>query len=277
VATTPLRQLSIGEVLDVAINIAWKKAGVLVPAVAIVVVPTQVVSTLISISAGSIATQTTDPVTGETVEHFHSTALTATLITLLISLAAVALATGACFKAVRDSYLGEPATVRGSLAYALRRLHSLVWVTLLAGIVTALGLILVLVGSVWLWTSFAVAVPALMAEGLKGRRALGRSFRLVRGRWWATFAVMLLTAALTGVARLAISGALIGLLVTGAGSTARDIANAVGAVLADVITTPFTAASVTVLYFDLRVRKEGFDLEQQIEQMAMPGVEALEP
>ncbi len=38
--------------------------------------------------------------------------------------------------------------------------------------------------------------------------------------------------------------------------------NTIAGTLSRVVTTPFTAAFVTVLYFDLRVRKEAFDLQR---------------
>jgi hypothetical protein len=273
VATAPLRQLSIGEILDVAINIAWKKAGILVPAVAIVVVPTQLLSTLVD--ASNAVTTTTDPATGQQVTHGSELGATVSIITILLSALAVALATGACFKAVRDTYLGEQASARGSLAYALRRLHSLLWVSFLGWLVPVLGLFLLIVPGVWLWASFGVAVPVLMAEGIKGTGALGRSRELVRGRWWGTFAVMLLGFILTFIAEGLISGGMSALVFSG-GSTERAIGDGIGSMVAALITTPFTAAFLTVLYFDLRVRNEGLDLEQQAERMAPPGLEALE-
>ena len=102
----------------------------------------------------------------------------------LLSFIAGTVATGACFKAIADGYLGERAEWRPALGYAARRLHSILWVTFLGGSSRRprphppdrpgrLPL-----------HRFAVAVPVLLTEGLKGRQALGRSRRLVKGRWW---------------------------------------------------------------------------------------------
>jgi hypothetical protein len=116
--------------------------------------------------------------------------------------------------------------------------------------------------AVWLYISFSVAVPSLLAEDLRGRKALRRSFRLVRGRWWPTFGILVLGAILAGIASNVITFALTALTFTELGreTLARLIINALGGTLASVLTTPFQAAFVAVLYFDLRVRKEGFDL-----------------
>ena len=167
-----------------------------------------------------------------------------------------------------------------ALGYAARRLHSILWVTFLGGLLAVLGLILLIVPGVYLYISFAVAIPVLLTEGLKGRRALGRSRQLVKGRFWPTFGVVVLGAILVGI----VQGALAGL--AGAASfsegpdtfasyTAETIATVVGSLIA----TPLTAAFITVLYFDLRVRKEAFDLQLLAEQIGVepaPG-ESLAP
>jgi hypothetical protein len=273
VATPSLRALSIGEILDVSIKITWDRARVLVPLAAIFVAPLQAVATLITISSNGLATTTVDPVTGQQTTHFHAGATTAVV---LLTLVAGLLAAGGCFQAVRSTYLGEAVSVRESLVYAVRRLHSLVWVCLLVAIISYIGLIIVILPGVFLWTCFAVAVPVLMAEGVKGWRALVRSFRLIWGRWWGSFTVLLLAFLLRLVVALAIVLAIDALSLTAGGTTGQDIVSGVGQVIAALITLPFAAVLTTVLYFDRRVRKEGFDLELQIEHMAVAGAEAPE-
>ena len=62
--------------------------------------------------------------------------------------------------------------------------------TILGGFISVLGLVLLIVPGVYLYVCFAVAMPVLLTEGLKGRHALGRSRRLVKGRFWRTFGVV---------------------------------------------------------------------------------------
>ncbi len=57
------------------------------------------------------------------------------------------------------------------------------------------------------------------------------------------------------------SGILLAALLVGDNALVEAIGQAVATTAASVLTTPFTAAVIAVLYFDLRVRKEGFDLE----------------
>ena len=92
-------------------------------------------------------------------------------------------------------------------------------------------------------------------------KALRRSRGLVKGRWWATFGTLLVATVLSGIVQSVLSGLLVGVTVTGGNDLAQAAAQAIATTVGSVLTTPFTAAVVTVLYFDLRVRKEGFDLE----------------
>ena len=272
-ATTPeLRPLSVGEVLDVAIKIFFRNATTLFAIVLPIVAPVQFVSALTQISAEPDEDTFATTPTGEVTFDFDDIWLYATAIAVGVVLLVVAstLATGACFKAVGDAYLGERPTAKASLGFALRRLHSIVWVTFLGGFLALLGAIACIIPGIWLYVSFAVAVPALLTEGVRGRRALGRSRRLVKGRWWPTFGVILLGSLLGGIVSFAITGALEGLALTSPDDDVVAVVfGTIGGTVASTLTTPFQAAFVTVLYFDLRVRKEGFDLQLLAERIGL--------
>ena len=266
-----LRPLSIGEILDVAIKIYLRNAWTLFRVVLFVVAPVQVVSALIEASAASNGSgiYTTENTT--TVDkHQFALYATASIAALLLGFVASTVATGASFKAVADAYLGERPTWRASLRFAFARLHSILWVTFLGGLLTVIGLIFCIIPGIYLWIAFAVAIPALLTEGVKGRHALGRSRELVTDRWWGTFGVVLLGTILAGIVSGGI-GALAGL--AGGSSDANSVSgflvNVVSGTLGSMISTPFTAAFVTVLYFDLRVRKEGFDLQLLAERIGL--------
>jgi hypothetical protein len=268
-----LRPLSVGEVLDVAIKIYFRNAATLFAIVLLIVAPVQTFSSLVQVSASIDEDPfTTTSTTGEIEVDTDEIWLYATGFGVLIVLALVSstLATGACFKAVSDAYLGERPTWLGSLRFALRRVHSIFWVTVLGGFLAFLGLIACIIPGIWLYVSFAVAVPVLLTEGVRGRRALGRSRRLVKGRWWPAFGILVLGTILAAV----VSGVITGVL--GALSLADPdnefvafVLGAVGGTVASTLTTPFQAAFVTVLYVDLRVRKEGFDLQLLAERIGL--------
>ena len=264
-AAPELRPLSIGEILDVAIKIYLRNAWTLFRVVLVVVAPVEIVSALIQASA---AANSNDTATASS--HDVALALSAIGAATLLGVVANTVATGASFKAVADAYLGEQPTWRSSLRFAFARIHSILWITLLGGIATVIGLVFCIIPGVYLWIAFAVAVPVLLTEGVKGSKALGRSRALVRDRWWGTFGVVLLGTILAGVVSAAI-GALAGLAggTTDASSVAGFLVNSVSGTLGSMISTPFTAAFVSVLYFDLRVRKEAFDLQLLAERIGL--------
>jgi flagellar biosynthesis protein FliQ len=277
-AVPQLRPLGIGEILDVGIKITTRHFGTLARAVLIVVVPLQLLAALVDLSAGD-GTLSSGGSSLDTNEFGDPevdpddvwTFLAALTVSAVLGLLAQTIATGACFKAVTDAYLGRAPSWQGSTTFVLRRLHSILWISFLTYLLGGLALLACIAPGVWLFIAWTVAIPAFLTEGVKGRRALGRSFRLVRHFWWRTFAIIILGTILASL----VSGLLVGLLTavtfTSDNTLAFVIANFVASVAAGVLTTPFIAAVTIVLYIDLRVRKEGFDLALLAERLGEGG------
>ena len=269
-AVPQLRPLGIGEILDVGVKITTRHFWTLARAVLVVVVPVQLVASVIDLSLadGALSGAETDQFGGTTefgtTDEFDArefwTAIAAVVVAAVLGLLAQTVATGACFKAVADAYLGREPSWRGSISHVLRRLHSIIWISVLTYLLGGLALLACILPGIWLFIAWTVAVPAFLTEEVKGRRALGRSFRLVKGFWWRTFAIIVIGTILAGIVSGVLTGVLAGLAFTSDSDAALVVANFFAAVIAGAITTPFIAAVTIVLYFDLRVRKEGFDL-----------------
>lgn len=275
-----LRPLNFGEILDVALNVVVKNLKTLLLAVAVVVVPVQLLAVLVQAStlpdsfdfAATPAEQSNQVTESGDAAAF----LGGTAVTTVFGFIASAVATAACLKAISDAYLGEKPDWRESLRFAWKRLASVAWVTLLGGFLATLALIALIAPGVYLWVAWSVAIPALLLEDVRGRKALGRSFRLVKDRWWATFGILLIGFLIAAVISapiqfiLGFAGGLLG-VVTGSPVVLFALSGIAG-VLGAVLATPVQAAFVAILYFDLRVRKEGFDLELLAERIgASPG------
>src|SRR6266508_1422653 len=230
-------------------------------AVAIVVVPVQVVSILITLSLPNSTTARTGTTTTTTGDGWPGFA--AFLLLLVISVISAALAEAACLKAVSDAYLGTETDWRGSLRFGYRRLGPLVWLTVIHAVLLLLA-----------YAAWALAIPALLLEDVRGLKALGRSFSLVRGRWWPTAGILLLANLLASAVALGLGLLALPLLLTGDGNdVVVELANAVFTAAANVLTIPFISALVTVIYFDLRVRKEGFDLQLMAQRIGAPAAD----
>lgn len=267
-----LRPLALGEVLDVAMKIVWRNASTLMRVVVVVVLPVQVIVAFVQLSAlpsgsrfqnggiftGSLPrTTSAQPLTA----HQVATQVTGFGVASVLGFLAGILAAGACYRAITSAYLGEQTGWRDSLAFAARRLHSILWVSIITGVISVLGLIACLLPGVYLFVSFTVAVPVLLTEQRRGFSALGRSRELVRGFWWRTLGIVVLGAILSSIVAGLLQALVLGLVSTGSSSAGWIAGTVFAGTLSKMITTPFTAAFVTVLYFDLRVRKEAFDLQ----------------
>ena len=215
---------------------------------------------------------------------------TVLLITSLVALIAVfivlPLAEAATTRAVSDRYLDQPASIGSSYAAAIRRLVPLITQSLIlflgfaivfaaavlvivilaaaspgAGIAVAIFLGLGLIAlALLVYVRTSLAAPAIVLENLSGWRGLVRSWRLVEGMFWRIFGIRLLIALITGI----ISGIVVLLLtVPGAalGGNARFMLQQAASAIASVFISPITYIAVTLLYYDARIRKEGFDIE----------------
>jgi predicted Abi (CAAX) family protease len=110
----------------------------------------------------------------------------------------------------------------------------------------------------------------MMGEDLGPIRGLGRSWNLVRGQWWRTFGILLLVVIMQSVIGYAL-GFLFGLIAVAVTSGDVQLAVvAVGSTILGALVSPITTIAVVLLYFDLRVRKEGLDLDQ-LAQQTSPG------
>ena len=259
-----LRPLSIGEVLDVAIKIYRQRFVNLVKAVAVVVGPISLLTALIQVSAFPDATEFDqfDPAVEADFDFGDFWAFMASIIIVtLLSYVAAQVATGASFKIVSGAYLDVDDDWRESLRFAWTRLRSLVWLSLLNGLLLFLGFIACIVPGVYFYGAWAVAVPALLLEDARGRHALKRSRGLVDGRWWQTVAAVVVATILAAIVQSMLSGLVVAAVVSGGNDLVEVVAQTVASTAGSMLTTPFTAAVLTVVYFDLRVRKEGFDLE----------------
>jgi hypothetical protein len=254
-----LRPLSVGEVLDASFKIVRQSFGTLAGCVLVVALPLNIVNTLIAASTRDNAfkidtTTSSDIGTG--------TELAGLLLTTTLALVLTTLAAAACFRAVSGVYLGERPTVAGSLSFAASRVLPVILLSLLYFIALIPAFIALIIPGIWLSVAWSVSFPALLSEGLGPVAALGRSYRLVKDRWWPTFGALLVMYLLVLVIS-GIVGALLGaILISSVDNEAvAGVFNTIINTLSSLITLPLMASVLTVLYFDLRVRKEGFDLQ----------------
>lgn len=143
--------------------------------------------------------------------------------------------------------------------------------------VSLVGLLILMVISAlvssYLSIKFSVASPAMVLENLGVFAAIGRSWSLTRGNFWRLFGINILTAIITSmVAGIfgGIASALSVIFVVAGSSSPEDaitsintayILTMVVSTIAQLLILPFTSSVNALLYIDLRMRKEGLDVE----------------
>jgi hypothetical protein len=183
-------------------------------------------------------------------------------IVALIGFLTLLLVTAMSLKAVADARLGVTPSGGRSLRFALPRLPGTLAVAVLGGLAVALGFLALIVPGVWLAVGFSVAVPVLLLERTGPVASLRRSLGLVSGRWWATAGVLLLGQLLVGLVGALLQGIVMSIPASLAEGehAAGALGMALGGTIATAFTAPCSAAIVTLLYMDLRGRKEHYTL-----------------
>ncbi|WP_138944732.1 hypothetical protein [Plantibacter sp. M259] len=143
-------------------------------------------------------------------------------------------------------------------------------------VVMGIGALLVLIAaSVWLGTKFSLTPSIIVLENGKVFPSLARSWRLTDGYFWRTFGVQFLVSSVVSVASqvvatpISLLASLVPVLFVGVDSEATMIVATIAAqglsllvsVIIGAITVVVISATSAVIYVDLRMRKEGLDLD----------------
>lgn len=195
------------------------------------------------------------------------------LLASLVRLVLVPLTLGVIIYTTNEILHGRTPGIVDALEGTLRRYWALAGLSLLVGLMAVSSFLVLTIPVVLLvLVRWAVSVPALLVEGLSPSRAVGRSWSLVAGRWWRTLGIFLVVLLLTWVASAilgATGGAVIG-LVPGLTDDQRGALIVVTGSLAGALVLPVNYIAITLMYYDLRVRREGFDLDQLAQQAQPP-------
>jgi hypothetical protein len=156
----------------------------------------------------------------------------------------------AAFNAMR----GRPFRLTEAFARGFARFFPILGVSILFGIVVGFGVVLLLVPGLMWGARYYVALPACVMEALGPAQSMNRSAELTKGYRWRIFGVYLVVALVTGAPEGAIS-----VLFT---SAAGSVAGLTVTLVWHVLVAAYSSITVAVMYHDLRVLKDGIDIEQ---------------
>ncbi|MBO0899889.1 hypothetical protein J1G42_10215 [Cellulomonas sp. zg-ZUI222] len=294
----PLRPLGLGEVLDGAVRAVRANPTVMFGLSAVVVTVAVALQTLLQLYVSSLLGAALGGMPlGDGSSAADSAAVSELLsasggqvVTTPLLLPVTSILTGLLIVSVSRSVLGQRVAVRE--VWRTRRVWSLVGFALLqllvsflavaalvgavVGLVTAgadgaavvvalVGGLALVVGGTWVTTRTLLVPPALMLEGKRFWPTVVRAWRLTRGSFWRLLGIYLLANLLISVLMYLVlvpAGLFAGIVSMSSGSDDVSVlVSALGQVVGLTLSTTFMAAVVALLYVDVRIRREGLDLE----------------
>ena len=177
------------------------------------------------------------------------------------SLFATLVAAVACMRGIGQAYLGGRPRWKTSVADAVRRPGALATLAAIAAVGISIGIVLLFVPGVYLLAVWALAAPIFVFERRRPQAALRASRRLVHGRFWPVLGAIVVGWLLIALVHMALGIVFAPLaLLPGADLgpvyfVRTFVVNGIGTV----ITAPFAATLMAVLYFDVAVRRGRLD------------------
>jgi hypothetical protein len=175
------------------------------------------------------------------------------VIGVLAILILYTLAQAAILYVAFQSMRGRVVGIAEALRRGLSRFGAIVGLAILVGFGIWIGLILLIVPGIMFALRWSVALPACVVEGLGPLASMKRSAQLTKGHRWKLFGIFLLLWVVS-----ALAGLLIGLLLKPAGVVVTQVVQAVW----NAAWTAFWYVTLVMIYHDLRVIKEGVDIDQ---------------
>lgn len=148
---------------------------------------------------------------------------------------------------------------------------------LMWGILLTAGLLFCIIPGVYLYVIFAFLIQVMAIEGTYGIGSFRRSWNLAQGSWWMIFGILIAVFALI----ITLSSSITAILLKAFGVGINDVffsdepdlafsnVYQMSTQIATILLNPLEVCIITMLYFNLRVKKEGFDLVQQARRMGL--------
>ena len=299
-----LRPMGLGEILDVAFTLYRKNFLLLIGIGAVINVPVVLVQILAAVVTMPVDFNvfSRNPTS---FSNYSGLAIFYLVLMVTGVIAAIAniFEFGAMAVAISEKYLGRTVTLRQAYGRTLRHWFRLIVASILLGLIAlifiapiflflgvtffsstidrqsasalaaigslcmCLGMIVLLPVWIYLMIRFSFYIQAIVLENLGSRAGLARSWRLVKNSFLRVFGILMmlgiLVYILTMVPSTLIQFAVMALAPTSL--TLTTVASSVSTVLVSLLIEPIQIAVLTLLYYDLRIRKEGFDLQFQMQ------------
>jgi hypothetical protein len=163
---------------------------------------------------------------------------------------------------------GEQLSLAGGFARGLRSLPAALAATILFFLCFVVGTVLLIVPGIYAFGRLQYWPAALFAEDAGPVQALGSSWRLVKGNWWRAmtiFSVLLIMVIVLSMVITFVAGITVAVAHLDAASAligVQALSN-----VANILIVPVFPAALVATYGDLKLRRDGGDLEARVQDL----------
>jgi hypothetical protein len=204
------------------------------------------------------------------------------LVGAIVYLLLAGAAQAATIFAVSDLYLGREASVRGSYARVGGKALRVIVILLLVGLAVGVGCLLLIIPGIILLCRLSVSVPVSMLEDSKSIPSIERSMELTKGHGWQIFLIYLLLWVVGLVIGFVLEFpfSLFGIHAARAHETlsfGTIVLQNLASFVAQVLAAPIGTIAFSLMYYNLRVRKEAFDVQHLMASLGTPTAPGASP
>jgi hypothetical protein len=243
-----LRPLSVGEILDTSFGLYRRHFMSLATIVMISTGAPLLLNLYLQSAGGWFA----NPILG--------------VVYLVCYIALSSLGAAATVFLISEGYLGRELSAGAALSRATPLLGNLIVYSILFALVVGIGLLLLVVPGIILACGLVLATPVIVLEsGVSATGAMSRSWSLTQGSRMRMFGLLLVFVLLVYIPVIALT--LVATMVAPGAFAAGEPAGTPMLIftallgIVQMVIYPLLYCILTVAYYDMRVRKEGFDLE----------------
>ncbi len=244
---TALRPRSATEIIDASFQLLRRHYT---PLVAIAVVALLPYIVLVAVTGGA------------------ATESASALLVLLAQWLCASLAEAAVIVGVSDAYIDGNVDIHRSLVSTAGRLPTVILAGFLRALAILAGVILFFFPGVYVALRTFAIIPVVVLEERSAGESYRRSWDLAKGEVGKIFGTMFL-AWLIFIVLYALLIFVIGLIVGLLASSNERMTSLLVAILLSLV-YPITGVVTTLLYYDIRVRREGYDLELMAREAPSP-------
>jgi hypothetical protein len=268
-ATLDLRPLSLGELLDRTFFL-YRRHFLLFAGISAIPYSFSFVVNLATVLIPAIARQANSgQIQPRGIFAMSAASVLLSVLAFVVGGIAFLFSVGATVYAVSEIYAGHKPTIRESIASVRGKAGTIFGVMFLTLLLLIAGLIAFVIPMFYIMCRLSVAIPSAVLENLGPAASIRRSFALTRNFAGRAFMIFLLYIAMVFGIMAVFQFPFAMLLVMNAKqpqlvivwTTLMQLGNFLGGTLV----APVSTISTVLFYYDLRVRKEAFDLQMMMQ------------